>query len=243
MTYPIPFRQHVLSVREKEGLTFEETSERFCVGIASLKRWSKRISPKPYDRKKVRKLDPDKLAQDVLAQETCWIVRTIINMSAARFGVCQKSIWQALRKRGVTHKKALRHPKADAAAQQAFREKIEGYELDGRSIVYIDESGFAHDMPRTHGSAPKGQRCIGEHDWNAKGRVNVIGVLLAGVLLRVGLTGANGDANMWLSDDLIPKRPPVSVLVMDRATFHRRSDTEGAIKAAGHTLEYLPAYL
>ena len=77
MTYPIPFREHVLSVREKEGLTFEETSERFCVGIASLKRWSKRISPKPYDRKKVRKLDPDKLDQ-----ETLWIVRTIINMSA-----------------------------------------------------------------------------------------------------------------------------------------------------------------
>ena len=139
----------------------------------------------------------------------------------------------------------MRHPKADAAAQHAFREKIEGYELDGRSIVYIDESGFAHDMPRTHGYAPKGQRCIGEHDWNAKGRVNVIGALLAGVLLSVGLTDANVDAdifNMWLSDDLIPKLPPVSVLVMDRATFHRRSDTEDAIKAAGHTLEYLPAY-
>jgi transposase len=47
---------------------------------------------------------------------------------------------------------------------------------------------------------------------------------------------------MWLSDDLIPKLPPASVLVMDRATFHRRSDTEDAIKATGHTLEYLPAY-
>ena len=100
-------------------------------------------------------------------------------------------------------------------------------------------------MPRTHGYAPKGQRCIGEHDWNAKGRVNVIGALLAGGLLSVGLTDANVDAdifNMWLSDDLIPKLPPVSVLVMDRATFHRRSDTEDAIKAAGHTLAYLPAY-
>ena len=121
----------------------------------------------------------------------------------------------------------MRHPRADAAAQQAFHGKIEGYELDGRSIVYIDGSGFAHDMPRTHGYAPKGQRCIGEHDWNAKGRVNVIGALLTGVLL---------------SDDLIPKLPPVSVPVMNRATFHRRSDTEDAIKAAGHTFEYLPAY-
>ena len=101
MTYPIPFRQYVLSVREKEGLTFDETSERFCVGTASLKRWSKRISPKPYDRKKVRKLDPDKLAKDVLDHPDDYQYER-----AARFGVCQKSIWQALRKLGVTHKKS-----------------------------------------------------------------------------------------------------------------------------------------
>ena len=82
MTYPISFRQHVLSAREKEGLAFEETSERFCIGVASLKRWSKRITPKPYERKKVRKLDPEKLAQDVLDHpDACQYER------AARFGV------------------------------------------------------------------------------------------------------------------------------------------------------------
>ena len=84
MTYPIPFRQHVLSVRAKEDLTFEETSERFCVGIASLKRWSKRISPKPYDRKKVRKLDPDKLAQDVLALDLMSVLRRALSLCFSR---------------------------------------------------------------------------------------------------------------------------------------------------------------
>ncbi len=29
---------------------------------------------------------------------------------------------------------------------------------------------------------------------------------------------------------------------MDRATFHRRADTKATIAAAGHTLQYLPAY-
>jgi len=100
-------------------------------------------------------------------------------------------------------------------------------------------------MPRTHGYAPKGHRCFGTHDWHAKGRVNVIGALLAGVLLSVGLTEANVDAdmfNLWLVQDLLPKLPPKSVLVMDNATFHRRSDTKAAIAEAEHTLEYLPAY-
>ena len=139
----------------------------------------------------------------------------------------------------------MQHPKGNADARRVFCEKITQYEEDGRSIVYIDESGFAHDMPRTHGYAPKGERCHGSHDWQARGRINVIGALLAGVLLSVGLTEANVDAdifNPWLIGDLLPKLPPRVVLVMDRATFHRRADTQAAVAQAGHTLEYLPAY-
>ena len=62
-----------------------------------------------------------------------------------------------------------------------------------------------------------------------KGRVNVIGALPAGVLLCVGLTEANVDAdifNLWLEHDLIPGLPSKAVPVMDRATFHRRGDTK-----------------
>jgi transposase len=100
-------------------------------------------------------------------------------------------------------------------------------------------------MPRTHGYAPRGTRCPGRHDWHAKGRVNAIGALLAGALISVGLTTANIDAdlfNLWLQQDLIPKLPPDSVLVMDNATFHKRADTKRIVGAQGHALEYLPPY-
>ncbi|MGG2141794.1 IS630 transposase-related protein [Symbiopectobacterium sp. RP] len=40
---------------------------------------------------------------------------------AERFGVCQKAIWPALKKLGLTYKKTLRHPKADESARQAFQ--------------------------------------------------------------------------------------------------------------------------
>lgn len=100
-------------------------------------------------------------------------------------------------------------------------------------------------MPRTHGYSPRGKRCFGTQEWHARGRVNVIGALLAGVLLSVGLTTANVDAdlfNLWLEHDLVPKLPSGSVLVMDNATFHKRTDTKEMIRQAGHTLEYLPPY-
>lgn len=100
-------------------------------------------------------------------------------------------------------------------------------------------------MPRTHGYAPRGTRCPGTHDWHAKGRINAIGALLSGALISVGLTTENVDAdlfNLWLQHDLVPKLPTRSVLVMDNATFHKRSDTQRIIEAAGHLLEFLPPY-
>lgn len=76
------------------------------------------------------------------------------------------------------------------------------YEHQGRSIVYIDESGFAHDMPRTHGYSPAGQRCYGLCDWHAKGRTNAIGALIGKALLTVGLFNTNVNADVftaWLN--------------------------------------------
>ncbi|WP_339057529.1 transposase [Candidatus Regiella endosymbiont of Tuberolachnus salignus] len=49
----------------------------------------------------------------------------------------------------------------------------------------MDESGFAHDMPRLYGDSMKGKRCYGQHDWHAKARTNVIGAQLNGKLTTV----------------------------------------------------------
>ena len=146
----------------------------------------------------------------------------------------------------ISHiKKALEHPRADAEKRRVFQKKIEEHKKDGRPIVYIDESGFAHDMPRTHGYAVKGKRCFGIHDWQARGRINVIGALLGSALVTVGLFTVNINSDVfhgWLVDELIPKLPLASVLVMDNATFHKRSDTKKSIRQAGLFLEYLPSY-
>lgn len=119
------------------------------------------------------------------------------------------------------------------------------FEREGRSLVFLDESGFAHDMPRTHGYSLKGLRCYGTHDWGAKGRTNAIGALLLGTLLTVGLFQTNINTlvfNTWVKEDLIPKLPPQSVVILDNATFHKSPDMKKALDDAGHTLLYLPPY-
>jgi len=138
----------------------------------------------------------------------------------------------------------LAHPKADEQARARFQEKIHAYQTQGKLIIYLDESGFAKDMPRIDGYSPRGQRCFGQQDWQAKGRTNVIGALCAHQLFGVGLFEGpiNSDVfHAWVTQVLLPQTPPDAVIVMDNASFHKRQDTQQAI-CAHHTLEFLPPY-
>ena len=75
--------------------------------------------------------------------------------------------------------------------------------------------------------------------------MNAIGALLIGVLVTVSLFPCHVDSDVfyqWVVDDLLPKLPEKSVVVMDNASFPMRDDIQTAISNAGHILEYLPPY-
>jgi hypothetical protein len=142
-------------------------------------------------------------------------------------------------------KQTLAHPKAEVAARNCFEEKIDAYQNANQKIVYIDESGFAHDRPRRNGYALVGKRCVGQHHWHARGRLNVVGALLVSCWLTVSLFTGSINANTfyaWVAQNLLPQLPPPSVIIMDDAAFHQRADLRQLIELAGHLLEYLPAY-
>ncbi len=126
-----------------------------------------------------------------------------------------------------------------------FCQKIKELESNEKTIAYIDESGFGHDMPKTHGYSLKGERCYGTHDWGAKGKTNAIGALIGKTLIAAGLiVGSVNTAvfTSWVKHILLPKLPAKSVIVMDNASFHKGKEMQDLIKNAGHTLLYLPPY-
>ena len=45
MTYSLDFRQQVLKLKENQGLTFEQISEHFHLGITTLFRWKRNLEP------------------------------------------------------------------------------------------------------------------------------------------------------------------------------------------------------
>lgn len=126
-----------------------------------------------------------------------------------------------------------------------FCQKIKNYKKRGYPLIYLDESGFANDMPRTHGYSLKGQRCYGTHDWGSKGRTNAIGALFGKKLLTVSLFESNIDTEIfttWVKKDLLPKIYEKSVIIMDNASFHKGEEMKISLNKAGHDLVYLPTY-
>jgi hypothetical protein len=110
-----------------------------------------------------------------------------------------------------------------------FCQKIEELKKEDKQIVYIDESGFAPDMPRTHGYSIKGQRCYGTHDWGAKGRTNAIGALIGKAIVAIGLISGSVNTDVftsWVQQVLLPNLQKESVIVMDNAAFHKGKDMQ-----------------
>ena len=126
-----------------------------------------------------------------------------------------------------------------------FQKKIEQYKQEERDICYLDESGNAVDMPRTHGYAPKGERCYGIQDWGARGRINVIGAIIGRVLFAVGLFYCSVDSKVfgaWVKTMLLPNLHKPTVIVMDNASFHKNEVLLQEIRRSGHIIEFLPPY-
>jgi transposase len=100
MTYSIDFRQKVLSVKEQENLTGAETAVRFGIGVASITRWNKQIKPQRTRTKPATKLDMEALKQDVDNYPDAYQYER-----AARLGVSQRAIGNALKRLKISYKK------------------------------------------------------------------------------------------------------------------------------------------
>ena len=158
MTYSLDFRTKVFRIKEKKGLTFEQVSDHFDISIRTLFRWQKKLEPTMTRNKPATKINMDGLEKDIERHPDDYQWEP-----GKRLGVTQSAIHYALQRLGVSYK-TLQHPKTNQQARINFQQKIKAYQQAGNPIVYLDESGFAQDMPRTHGYSKKGTRCYGTQD-------------------------------------------------------------------------------
>jgi len=101
MTYSLKFRQQVLSIKAKEGLTYGEAAQRFGIGLATLMRWTKRLEPCATRNKPATKIDADALRRDVAQYPDAYQFER-----AQRLGVNANGIRKALQRLHFTRKKS-----------------------------------------------------------------------------------------------------------------------------------------
>jgi transposase len=100
MTYSVDFRKKVLQIKAEEGLSCEEVSKRFKIGIMSVVRWGKRVEPKRTRNKPTLKIDMTVLRKDIEEYPDAYHYER-----AGRLGVSPSGIMHALRRLGVSYKK------------------------------------------------------------------------------------------------------------------------------------------
>ena len=119
------------------------------------------------------------------------------------------------------------------------------YYTQGKTFVYVDESGFSPTAQRDYGWAPRGVKIYGLRSGERRPRTRLIAALihkrLAAPLLFDG-TCNTAIFNAWLEQELCPMLDGHCVVVIDNAAFHKSQATHAFITATGAQLLFLPPY-
>lgn len=117
--------------------------------------------------------------------------------------------------------------------------------LDVGSLVFVDETGADTKMVRTHGRAPRGQRCVGPRPYGHWRTTTLLAGLRAqAVSAPVVLDGPIDGASFlaWVEQFLCPTLGKGDLVIADNLPSHKVAGVEEAITAVGARLIYLPPY-
>jgi transposase len=102
--HSLDFRKRVFAMKEKENLTFAQTSKRFGVGMRTLFAWQKRLEPKLTRNKPATKIDMNALQRDVRTHPDRfqWERAQDYNVSAWAIGKALRRLHLSLKKNSVS---------------------------------------------------------------------------------------------------------------------------------------------
>jgi transposase len=128
-------------------------------------------------------------------------------------------------------------------ARAEFAEKIEA--ILPELLVYVDEMGVCEFLFREYAYAPRGEKVAAEISGKKFKRTN----FAAGICLGKWVAPIEYESSMnsmlfewWFENRLLNEVKPGSVIVLDNATFHRKTVLPGLAHLKNCTVLFLPAY-
>ena len=243
MAYSSDLRTRVLQFIENGG-SKTEAAKRFNVGRTAIYRWLNAKDPltpgKPGPRKP-RLLDPTALAEHVKRHPD-----QTLKERARHFGVSPRlcCLWTQ-KTRLHAKKKTVGYKEQCPEKRAAYQEQLATAQASGKTLIYLDETGFTEQTFRSYGYAPRGQ-CVHGLIPSQKTRTTTLVVAqLNNKLIAPKLVSGSCNAqrfNTWLDEELSPHLDTNSVVIMDNARIHKTEQTQALIQACGASVLYLPPY-
>jgi transposase len=113
------------------------------------------------------------------------------------------------------------------------------------TVVYFDESGFVHHTHRPHGWAARGKKIFDDIVGNNRKKTNLIMAQcqhewLAPMLFESTCT--HHTVTTWVKECLLKELPPNSLIIMDNAPVHNKTQIREILEEYDHSLLCLPPY-
>ena len=114
-------------------------------------------------------------------------------------------------------------------------------------MYYVDESGFDAYYSREYGYAPRGEKVIGKVSGRHFARTSVVAAKKGKETIAAFAFNGSMDGGLfegWLEHVFVPalKNHLKSVLILDNAPFHRKSEIYDIADAHGFRVMFLPPY-
>jgi transposase len=121
--------------------------------------------------------------------------------------------------------------------------EIEG--IDPDRIAYVDETGIDHFLHRPYARATRGEPVHAAVSGKKYKRTSVVAAQVGGEIIASMQYDGTMDSALfeaWFEKMLLPSLDPSTVIVMDNASFHRKSVLLPLAQSDGHRLLFLPPY-
>ena len=118
-------------------------------------------------------------------------------------------------------------------------------EIPVETIFYVDETGLDEAYCREKGRAKRGAKVYGSISGRKFKRSNIVAAQCCGRIVAPMEYDGTTDHNVfetWFEKVLLTELPLNSVVVMDNATFHRKSVLLALAHRAKSEVKFLPPY-
>ena len=242
MAYSMDFRRRAIEYMD-EGHTTAQLKEAFGTFASTLNRWRRLIEtagsleplpipgrPPAIDLESLKRAieeKPDAYLRELAEQYNCSVT----------------AVFYAIKKLKLTYKKTFTYSEKSEEKRAEFLDKIKA--IPAEKIVYIDESGIDEYLQREKGRAPRGVKIQDTKRGRKFQRINVVaGVNVQRRLAPLCYTGSTTSAvfENWFTGSLLPCVAEGSTIIMDNASFHRKSKLRELAGNAHADVIFLPPY-